>query len=583
MDNSSELTPDIQSGVAELRRHFSPLLLTEVPARKKERISFDIILPDDYLGVSRVLHIGFTDDYPLVAPIISVTPVPWLEWPHVMDNGICLFSAGNSPVYGDSREVLNDTLSRVKKLIDFVTPLTPSEERKAEFEREILSYWVRQVAMSSRKLLMLNSPISSAPLFCLTPEKFIQRNMAPGVWLSDNPDIIVKYCRKNGASVRQQIHLIQAGFYIKLLTIPDVRLPAADEFPGWLAGHVPSDVSEEFNKWAEKYAGLPYRWVIIDIPGTDPKTLYAFQLERKSVRSGAEVLYGLRAGKKNVARANVSREDKILTSEAYLLDNSTIFSRTRDLDLDRLADQKVLLIGAGSLGSQVAMQLIHSGVTDLTIIDPDTLSDTNLGRHVLSADYLGCNKAIGMKHHLEKAIPTVRVRAVPTYFHRALIDKDIRLMEFSCIVSTSADWASEYHLWLFKSECTHFSVVQGWAEPHALAGHSLGCPAGITGDARHLFDRNGGFLKRFTEWPDNGVVNLPACGAGFIAGNAVNIQTIAAMITRMALNYMQSENYHTRAWHAFITESSSIDKSGGTYHGPALAENTLNHVMKYEW
>ncbi|MGC4127513.1 ThiF family adenylyltransferase [Enterobacter sp.] len=583
MDNTSELTPEIKSGVAELRQQFSPLLLTEVATRKKERISFDVILPDDYLGISRILHIGFPEDYPLVTPVISVSPNPWLEWPHVMDNGICLFSAGNSAVYGDGREVLSDTINRVKKLIHFVSPSTPADERKAEFEREILSYWVRQLSVSSRKLLLLNTPSVSSPLFALTPAKNQQREQAPGVWLSDSPEVIIDYCNKNGTSVRKQINLIQAAFYVKLRTIPDVRIPAADNFIDWLKDHILPQEKELLQKWSDKHTGLPCRWVIADIPGPGPKTLYAFQLERKSVRSGAEIIYGLRAGKKNITPATVSREDKVLTSESYLIDNSSIFSRTRDLDLGRLAGQKVLLIGAGSLGSQVAMQLVHSGVTHLTILDPDTLSDTNLGRHVLSCDYLGCNKALGMRDHLEKCIPTARVKAIPSYFHRAIIDKKIKLLDFNCIISTSADWGAEYHLWLFKSESTRFSVIQGWTEPFALVGHALGCPASVKGDARHLFDRNGAFLKRFSEWPNNGVVNIPACGAGFIAGNAVNIQTIAAMITHMALSYMQQEDKNSREWHSFITESDSIKKNGGTYHGPALSENTLNQVIKNEW
>src|SRR5690606_1733286 len=65
-----------------------------------------------------------------------------------------------------------------------------------------------------------------------------------------------------------------------------------------------------------------------------------------------------------------------------------------------LANKHVVLVGAGSLGSQVAMQLARAGVGRLTLIDPDILNAENLGRHVLGIDDLGRYKVDAMRDRL---------------------------------------------------------------------------------------------------------------------------------------------------------------------------------------
>lgn len=50
---------------------------------------------------------------------------------------------------------------------------------------------------------------------------------------------------------------------------------------------------------------------------------------------------------------------------------------------DKLASTKVLVVGAGALGNEVLKNLALIGVGNITIIDFDTVSVTNLTRSVL--------------------------------------------------------------------------------------------------------------------------------------------------------------------------------------------------------
>lgn len=66
--------------------------------------------------------------------------------------------------------------------------------------------------------------------------------------------------------------------------------------------------------------------------------------------------------------------------------------------------RKVVMVGAGAVGSLVADTLSREGRFSWTIIDNDVLLPHNLARHALSGPYVGCPKALGLQLHLEKNV-----------------------------------------------------------------------------------------------------------------------------------------------------------------------------------
>src|SRR6185312_14929785 len=78
----------------------------------------------------------------------------------------------------------------------------------------------------------------------------------------------------------------------------------------------------------------------------------------------------------------------------------------------RLLDSKVLLIGAGGLGSPAALYLAAAGVGTIGIVDSDVVDESNLQRQIVhSTDSLGEPKVESAKRTIEALNPDVEVVA----------------------------------------------------------------------------------------------------------------------------------------------------------------------------
>ncbi len=76
----------------------------------------------------------------------------------------------------------------------------------------------------------------------------------------------------------------------------------------------------------------------------------------------------------------------------------------------RLLDARVLLIGAGGLGSPASLYLAAAGVGTLGIVDADVVDESNLQRQIVHAtDRLGESKVLSAKRTIEALNPDVRV------------------------------------------------------------------------------------------------------------------------------------------------------------------------------
>jgi adenylyltransferase/sulfurtransferase len=96
----------------------------------------------------------------------------------------------------------------------------------------------------------------------------------------------------------------------------------------------------------------------------------------------------------------------------------------------KLNNARVLVIGAGGLGSPVLNYLVIAGVGNIAIYDHDTIDESNLHRQILfTPDDIGLNKAEVSKLKLSKINPLINIHANSTKF-----DTDVNISEYDIIV-----------------------------------------------------------------------------------------------------------------------------------------------------
>lgn len=109
----------------------------------------------------------------------------------------------------------------------------------------------------------------------------------------------------------------------------------------------------------------------------------------------------------------------------------------------RLREARILCVGAGGLGSPVALYLTAAGVGELGIVDGDVVELSNLHRQVLhTTDRIGTPKVDSAASTLSSLNPDVRVRT----FRTRLVEEnaDALLRGYDVIVDASDNFTTRY-------------------------------------------------------------------------------------------------------------------------------------------
>lgn len=87
------------------------------------------------------------------------------------------------------------------------------------------------------------------------------------------------------------------------------------------------------------------------------------------------------------------------------------------------SNMRLAIVGAGSLGSYIATELVRAGYMDITIIDRDLYSYDNTFRHSINYFSDGLSKAKLLAAKLEQIHPEVNIRSINDYLNPATFEK----------------------------------------------------------------------------------------------------------------------------------------------------------------
>jgi hypothetical protein len=575
----------VERGIAALHRVLgadgASSLLEVAPTRAGETASFYFPLPLDYTGTARRLRIGFPANFPRSQLKLLVEPSPWLVWPHAMQTGLCLHGFRQRPIMGSPETVVEDSLARLIKIAALSTMGSNEADRNAEFHNELTSYWSAQHGKSTQNLILLDRPSHASELFALSDPR---QSVPPGqetIWLAAQDQALKEhYARVVGKTTKIRAAEMP-GFYLKLRDFPSIRLPKPRDLLEWVMPNLVLADAAKFEAWFWSRGSLASRWIVLELPGLEDAPVYCLNVRSPGFKTERGTRFGLRALRRRPARLVDRTPSYVGASQVNVLDRSSIYSRDISGTVRSLEAVRVVCVGVGSIGGAVAMQLARSGVGHLTLIDPDTLVSANLGRHVLGVDDLGKSKAKALREVIRGHLPTVDVVAHESFSEAIQYEKPNVFADADLVINTTADWGSEVACWNAKAASASWALLQAWSEPHALVGHALLAPSGAF-DARPLFEDNGRFKFRFTEWPEDGIIPLPGCGQSFIPAGALGITSIASMVSQAALRALTGKG-NEPAWVSSICRPQDVAGLGGTYHGPAVDDSVLQLVLDRGW
>lgn len=82
----------------------------------------------------------------------------------------------------------------------------------------------------------------------------------------------------------------------------------------------------------------------------------------------------------------------------------------KDEGIDKLAKANVIVFGVGGVGGYVCEMLARTGVGNITMVDFDTVSDSNLNRQIVALNStIGVEKVVVMKNRIKDINPECKV------------------------------------------------------------------------------------------------------------------------------------------------------------------------------
>lgn len=183
----------------------------------------------------------------------------------------------------------------------------------------------------------------------------------------------------------------------------------------------------------------------------------------------------------------------------------------------RLRDARVLVIGAGGLGSPAAFYLAAAGIGTLGIIDPDNVELSNLQRQILHATKnIGQRKVESAKATLTELNPDVDVKTYPLRFDETNAAQIAA--EYQFIVDGSDNFDTKF---LVNDTAIKLGIAFSHAGIVRLQGQTMTVIPGKSACYRCLFK---------APPPPEEILNCQASGIlGAVAGTLGTIQATEAI------------------------------------------------------
>ena len=432
---------------------------------------------------------------------------------------VCLHQAGSVVSFlQSSEEKICDEIERLIELMQ----LSPKEVER-EYQKEFLYYW-NSVSTNDNGHLFVRRTTKYERLTVYEGEKK-RRYVSADIVLSDIDD------RKNKSKDKVwQCRIDIEAFFVPIIDNRGIIPPtknrkwgAADVIEilyGKRIRHISSDTFDSIKNEITHYncVDLIFSMVVNNMP-----IAFMVRLIMKNCTGSKTLLARILDGNFEVQAMSVQRQD-------YCYLNEVIGNSSYNYN------KKVLLIGAGSLGSYVASELVKNGFRYLTIYDGDYICPENFMRWAYGGILKYKNKAGALKFYLEWMHPEIIIEACEKNFDIDAITDEINDYDYIIFTVGSSDVQLKLNRILKGKKCTS-KVMFAWLEVGGDYSHILYTDYNYDGCFECLFtDENGNLINNKANILEEDVVDRNTinngCGATRVAyGSAVLLRTVSALLT----------------------------------------------------
>lgn len=260
------------------------------------------------------------------------------------------------------------------------------------------------------------------------------------------------------------------------------------------------------------------------------------------------------------------------------IDPDWCLGRDKNELIQNILDDKVAIIGCGSVGAATSYMLAQSGVRKFELFDPEFLSEENVSRHLLGYEYVGYKKVTALARHLKRNFPWVSVEAHDCKWQdipRDEYNSAHPLVDADLIVSCTAEWSSDTALVDFQSSNDAAPIVFGFLEAHALAGHvivnTLDSNAFLSIHSCHGATV-GRMLTRATSWKHNTLQQVPACAGEFQPYGSIDLSKLHTLLSDISLSLMIGDRQIEPSWSSYLGSTKKLEHLEGCWSDEWVSE-----------
>lgn len=405
-------------------------------------------------GIKTTLIIAFNEHYPYKKPIFFLKDHDALGFiPHVENDGYICYTDDNIILNSHvPKEILEETTLQV---IDTLTKGN-NKENIDDFFEEFEDYWNRNQAKFDSTLISSFRPTDEVQL--------IRKAKIGGkIIIGVDDNAIVETAIRFKTSRRPNNALFRNCIYIPLehpLLPPNYNdFWKSDELKSKIFENVSAENRKKLNEILDKYHKIKKEeLIIISQPKSNGLALYG--VIYKGLNDDNHPLVMDDSGF-NIKPVDVIRLEKEIIQPRGGAEIS-------------LNAKNILLVGCGSIGSILTIELIKFGIDNITVVDNDFISTDNIYRHQLGLNFLAKNKAEAMSEFVKQNYPYTTIIPLNSPIENYLSNSTIDLQDYDLIVSATGSPNTNFYLNNFlRGNNIKIPIIYCWNEPYGIGGHSL--------------------------------------------------------------------------------------------------------------